>query len=311
MASSWKGTLFLDEFEPQGDGYSEMIAFLKSGVGNRAVLRTEGDRKREVKAYLIKSMKIFTSEQPINNAGLRSRMFVIQMDKSTRRIPLIKQPHFYKEAEVLRNKLLLWRLRNVWSIKLEDIEFGYPELSGFDRRVQQVITPIYYLSDVDSRAKILEFASSQEKETKMERLDSLEGQIFQLISDSFPANTTVKLITDSVNSDKGRRPYTEKKIANMIRKVLQFDIQRLGHENISTVMASDKEDRIHDLRVYFGIPPTGSVASVASDANGALEPTDAPNNATPNATPFERDTSGVQEELIEQLDENGVPIIAS
>jgi hypothetical protein len=295
MASSWRGTLFLDEFEPGGDNYSEMIAFLKSGVGNRAVLRTEGDRKREVKAYLIKSMKIFTSEHPIPNAGLRSRMFVIEMEKSTRRIPLIKQQRFYDKAQILRNKLLLWRLRNFPQIDLTKIEYGYPEFSTFDRRVQQVLTPVYYLSDEASRKTILEFAKTQELETKRERAESIEGEVFQIISDMLPADPSLKQIADKLNIDRSRKPVTEKRIANVVRQILHFDIKRVGHDMVSTVLISEKPERVQDLSEYFGVElvPVAGVASVARVANGEMEPIDAPEDAT--------------HEQGEILDENGVP----
>lgn len=272
IADTWRGTLFLDEFEPEGDSYKEMLAFLKSGVGNRAVLRTEGDKKREVTPYLIKSMKIFTSERPINSAGLRSRMYVIEMQKSNRRIPLIKQQGFSDKTQLLRNKLLLWRLRHLGKIDLTEIEYGYPELSGFDRRVQQVLTPIYYLSEEKSRAAILEFAKVQELETKRERLESLEGEIFQAIVDGLPYDPTLKAITEKVNSDRGRKPMTEKRVANFVRQTLQFEIRRMGHENVSTILVSEKPDRLESLIGYFGVlPPDLGVARVASDANTNFE----------------------------------------
>src|SRR3990167_4731261 len=187
-ASTWHGTLLLDEFEPNGEGYDEMLAFLKSGVGNKAVLRTEGDAKREVRVYMIKSPKVFTYEHPIANAGLQSRTLVVEMHKNTRRIPLYRLGGFLEEAEHLRNQLLMWRLRNINKVNLKDIEYGFPELQGFDRRVQQVITPVYYLSDEKTKLEIAQFAEVQEKETKRERAESLEGQIFQVIVDNLPAN---------------------------------------------------------------------------------------------------------------------------
>ena len=283
IASTWRGTLFLDEFEPEGDNYKDMISFLKSGVGNRAVLRTEGDTKREVHPYLIKSMKLFTSEHPINSAGLRSRMFVVEMQKSKRRIPLIKQQSFYDKSQKIQNKLLLWRLRNLGKIDLKDIEFGFKELSTFDRRVQQVLTPIYYLSDDKSRKSMLEFALVQEADTKRERLESLEGEVFQAIVDSIPNDPTLKIITETINKERTRKPITEKKIANIVRQILQFDIKRLGHDNIRTVLVNDKKERFYDLVSYFGVTllvSVAEVASVAQVANGKNEAKNGEKTAT-------------------------------
>lgn len=268
-SSLWHGTLLLDEFEPDGEGYREMLSLLKSGVGNTAVLRTEGDSKREVNVYLIKSPKMFTSERPISNAGLRSRTFLIQMEKNKRRVPVFRLEKFSEEAQLLRNKLLLWRLRNFSKINLNDIEYGFDELAWLDGRVQQVITPIYYLSDEDTRKKIVEFAKIQETETKQERADSLEGKIFQIIVNSYPMNVAIKFIADEINKDSGKRPITPEKISGIVRKVLQFDIEIYGHEKTRMVMASSKPERVTDLCSYFGISVSAEPsAPSAPSANG-------------------------------------------
>lgn len=268
-ASKWRGTLLLDEFESAGDNYKEMLNFLKSGVGNRSILRTEGDTKREVRAYLIKSPKIFTSENPINNAGLQSRTIVIRMKKNRRKIPLYRLNKFIKDSESLRNQILLWRLRNLGKIDLNEIEYGFPELAIFDRRVQQVITPIYYLSDNDTRKDIINFATEQQNETIRERVESLEGQIFQSIVNYYPNEITVSMIFEDINKGVSERVQVKpKRIANIIRKVLGFEIERKGHENESTVVMN--EERYQELKDYYGSPiPVASVLHVASVANEA------------------------------------------
>ena len=248
-----------------------MLALLKSGVGNKAVLRTEGDSKREVKVYLIKSPKIFTSEHPITNAGLQSRTIVVEMQKNKRRIPLYRLGGFLEEAQKIRNQMLLWRLRHLNKINLKEIEYGFTELQGFDRRVQQVITPIYYLSDEETKVQIAEFAEIQELETKKERQDSIEGQIFQSMVDTYPDRVTVKMIAIKLNEDQSsNRQISEKKVANIIRKTLTFKIKREGHENSSVILIKEKITRFNELLEYFGITSL-SVARVANDASVAPE----------------------------------------
>lgn len=267
-ASTWRGTLMLDEFDSAGDNYKEMLSFLKSGVGNRSVLRTEGDKKREVRAYLIKSPKIFTSENPINNAGLQSRTIVIRMKKNKRRIPLYRLNKFIKQSESLRNKILLWRLRNLCKIDLNEIEYGFPELAGFDRRVQQVITPIYYLSDEETRKDIIKFGTEQQEETVRERRESVEGQIFQTIANQYPDPITISTIFEEVNKGVSEKYQLKpKRIANIIRKIFGFDIQRVGHTNDSTVVV--EAEKYEELCEYYNVlispARVASVASVADD----------------------------------------------
>ncbi len=272
VASTWRGTLMLDEFDASGDSYREMILFLKSGVSNKAVLRTEGDAKKEVNAFLVKAPKIFTSEKPMSDAGLQSRTIVVKMEKNKRKIPLYRLNNYLEGAEHIRNKLLLWRLRNLNKINLEDIEYGVDALIKFDRRVQQVITPIYYLSDEKTKKSIEEFAKEQQEETFRERRDAIDGQIFEVIIRNYKAGvlTSLKSISEEMNKNT-KYPVTEKKIGSTVRKILGFDIQRLGDENISTVITIDQTERIDELSKYYGIP-VGSVVSVGSVVDDPNDP---------------------------------------
>ena len=278
IASQWKGTLMLDEFNPGGDSYKEMLALLKSGVSNKAVLRVEGESKKEVRAYLVKSPKLFTSEKPVNEAGFRSRIIEIMMEQNKRRVPLYRQNRFLEEAEHIRNKLLLWRLRNLDKIDLTSIEYGYEELRCFQGRVQQVITPVYFMADDKAKKQILKFAKEQQNETLRERREALDGQIFEYIYNAYSRGLqpTLSAIAEDVN--KGVKfPLSDRKIAAVVRKILGFDITRLGDQNVSTVMLEGEEDKIKELCAYYGIEFLSkkslvSVVSVVNEADPFEEP---------------------------------------
>ena len=269
-SSTWRGTLLLDEFDTSGESYKELIAFLKSGTGDRRVLRTEGEGTKSVKAHIAKSPKVFTSERPVYDAGLQSRTITVMMNESTRPIPLYRLNEFNEQAASLRNKLLLWRLRNLNKIDLKDIKFGFEELKNFDKRVQQVVTPIYYLADKSAKKEIIEFATEHQEETLRERRESLEGVIFEAILEKYEnrEEVTISMIYEKIGNEK----LTAKRIANIIRKVLQFDIIRQGHENVSKVILEGKDDKIKHLCLYYGLGISPArVASVASVANGEIK----------------------------------------
>ena len=271
-ASTWHGTLLLDEFGAGGENYHEMISFLKSGVSNKVVLRVEGDKERKVRAYVIKSPKLFTSEDPISDAGLQSRTIVIRMEKNTRKIPLYRLKLYDKQAEILRNKLLLWRLRNLGKIDLNQIEYGFPELEIFDRRVQQVITPIFYFSDEQSRVNIIEFAKEQQRETVRERAESLSGQIFQAIADVYPTPLSLSAITADINKSRANKTeYSPKKVGSVIRKVLGLDTIRSRDGYF--VVIDGAERKIKELSNYFGIgiPEERSSSTSSSQTSHELE----------------------------------------
>lgn len=267
VATQWRGTLLLDEFEPNGDAYKEIVLLLKTGVGNKALLRTEGDKEKKVEVYTVKSPKVFTSEKPVNDAGLQSRTLTIQMSKTKRSIPLYKLEEDYDKAQEIRNKLLLWRLRHLNKIDLRSFKYGFEELKAFDRRVQQVITPIYYLSDNITRESIVQFAIKQEAETKRERQESIEGQIFYYIANNADPITLVN-ITSFLNEDRNNlQKVSEKKTANLIRKIFGLEIKREGHDNKRVIVTDGQEEKLYQLSEYFSIPLArfASVAEVAEN----------------------------------------------
>lgn len=257
IATQWKGTMLIDEFNNRGESSNELIAFLKAGVSNRLLYRVEGEKSKELKAYVIKAPKIFTSETPINDAGLQSRTIVIKMDKNTRSLPLYQLDEDLEECTLIRNKLLLWRLRNMNKIDLKKIKFGFPELNAFDRRVQQIITPVYYFSDEHTKKDILEFAKDQEMETLRTRKDSIDGVIFEILLDIWEKNSEAQLktVTSMFNEEQKNRgykqEYTEKRIGNIVRKIIGFETERRGHDkNYWVVWDKDIEA---NKRQYYGI----------------------------------------------------------
>lgn len=242
LATNWGGTMIIDEFDNLGEQAGEIVTFLKAGTSNRLLWRTEGDKKREVMGYIVKSPKLFTSEKPITDPALQSRTMVVQMEKCKREIPLYRLDDFYKEAGEIRNKLLLWRLRNLNKIDLKSIRYGFPELKFLDRRVQQIVTPTYYLSDDETKARIIEFSKKQEEETLLERRESLNGMIFTRMMDvrNQGNDVQIKNLTSLVNEDSFangfKEPLTEKKVSNIVKKILGFNVEKRGHDKLSWIV---------------------------------------------------------------------------
>ena len=276
IATQWRGTLLIDEFEKAGTNAKEIILFLKAGVSNRLLYRVEGEGKKQLTAYVIKSPKIFTSENPIDDAGLQSRTIVIKMEKAKRKLPLFRLEEDYKEAETLRNKLLLWRFRNYQKIDLSKIKYGFPELEVFDRRVQQILTPIYYFTDKEARQNIIEFAKEQESETLRERRESLDGVIFDILLEiwSNGEEAQIKAITSMLNEERRgdgfKTDITAKKVGNVIRKILGFETERRGNDRSYWVIRDDY--KIKSKAEYYGIPLSNlSFVATASSASEAKE----------------------------------------
>lgn len=259
IATQWKGTMLIDEFNSSGEEAKDLVTFLKAGVSNRLLYRVEGEKKKELKAYIIKSPKVFTSETPINDAGLQSRTVVIKMEKNSRKLPLFFLKEDFEECMHIRNKLLLWRFRNLNKIDLKAIKYGFTELQGFDRRVQQIITPVYYFSDDETKGDIIEFAKDQEKETFRSRRESLDGIIFGYLVEIWDAGeeAQIRAICAKFNSEQSGRGYknelSERRASNIIRKILGFDTEVRGHEKFAWVVRN--LDVEANKRSYYGLSP--------------------------------------------------------
>ena len=269
LANQWKGTLLLNEFDlgdKRGETYRNMIQLLRSGVEDDPVFRIEGEGKKQTEFYRIKSPRLFSSQSPIADAALGSRTIDIHMDKATRRLPLYKGKEYYKQAQLLRNKLLLWRFRHLDQINLEEIEYGMPELETFDKRVQQVITGIFYLADKDIRETLITLIKEQEIETKRQRLDEIEGQIFLFIVEKWDLGERVAIgeIADYINELRFKQGYTRKitakKIGDIIRKTLGIMTERTN-EGYKIILTPRK---IKGLKDYYGVQSVPSSLSTQS-----------------------------------------------
>jgi len=270
VATAWKGTFLIDEFEKVGENSREIVAFLKAGTTDRLILRVEGERKKQVEAYLVKSPKMFTSENPISDSGLASRTIVIKMEENTRELPLYFLKEDFQEAQEIRNKLLLWRLRNYDKVNLKDIKYGFPELKVFDRRVQQVITPIYYFSDNETKKDILKFAQEQEVETKNERLESLPGKIFEMMVEEWEVGNEVQVkeLTTKLNEQNKELGYkselTSEKVSRIIRKILGFETEVRGHDKLKWVVRDPAKEE--ELKEYYGVVAKRTIPPSAPSA---------------------------------------------
>lgn len=271
IASLWRGTLLMDEFSlgnSTSETYSERLQILKGGVSNMPVFRIEGDKKKEIVSYQIKSPRIFSSQEVIQDAALQSRTIVVKMSKNKKVIPLYRLDSFHEQAQSIRNKLLLWRFRHLNAINLKDIEYGVKELKSFDGRVQQVLTPIYYISNKKTKEKIVEFAKQQEIDTKRERLEEIDGIIFSYLFDHLKEEVLLSNITDFVKKQREKQGYktfySERKLGNVIRKILGFETERTREGYVVKI----DQSKIQELSIYYGLeePCTSSQHSQSSQS---------------------------------------------
>ena len=86
---------------------------------------------------------------------------------------------------------------------------------------------------------------------------------------------SLKGIAIEINKDRVGREYSEKKIANVVRKILGFEIEQKGHEKLRMVVIKECE-KLTELCEYYGLPLPQEPSASSASSNGAIH---SPNSA--------------------------------
>ena len=121
----YRGTLILEEADlRESDEMNEVIKILNCGIERgRPVIRCNKDDPDSLEILPCFGTKVFASRHEFQDVALESRCIPIQMEETSREdIPIILGKAFQNKATELRQKLLLWRLRNYTNTSSEQIE---------------------------------------------------------------------------------------------------------------------------------------------------------------------------------------------
>lgn len=180
----FRGTLVLDEINFERTGmYSAFITILNQGhTKGFPVLRSVGENF-EPTAFHVFGPKIVATRGPFKQKALESRFLVEKMGLQPHRkdIPISLPASFWEEAEVLRNKLLLFRFRNYDKIlpteKLPD--------EDIKSRLKQIANPLLnIIPDLNFEREFLTFLRACNDQLITDQGLSIEGDILEIIVES-------------------------------------------------------------------------------------------------------------------------------
>lgn len=200
------GTLIIDEADFKfSDMTSEIVKILNTGYQKgMPVLRSEGKGTFEVKAYDVFCPKIVATRETFADKALESRFLVEEMGISRLRtdIPRTLDENFYQEALNIRNKLLMWRLKNYF----EPIERREDLIEGIHPRLNQIVMPLLsIIKDSSIREHLKSFIVKYNTDLVADRGLSWESDIvfavLKLEHETKANEITVKQITDEVNRE--------------------------------------------------------------------------------------------------------------
>ncbi len=268
-----RGTLVIDEADFKfSDMTSEIIKILNTGYQKgMPVLRSEGKGVFEVKAYDVFCPKIVATRETFTDKALESRFLVEEMGAGKLRadIPRTLGADFYIDAEGIRNKLLMWRLKNYF----EPIERREDLIEGIHPRLNQIVMPLLsIIKDEPIRNHLKEFIVKYNGELTADRGLSWESDIvfaiLKLEYENFGGKeVTVKEITQEVNKDidSSEDKLQARKVGWYLRSRLQLKPYKTRR---GFVLSFEKNRKRLDMwKVRFGITDADIKGEHVNDVN--------------------------------------------
>lgn len=264
MLDSFRGTLIIDEGDFRfSDERAEIVKILNNGNAKGfPVLRSESDGRREFnpRAYHVFGPKIVATRGFFEDKALESRCLTEEMGQYRLRedIPISSPSAYKEEALRLRNKLLLFRFRNLHKGKVTE------ELVDrtIEPRLNQIFAPLLsIIEDSQAREDLTELARQYNREIISERGMDTEAQVLEIIRDlldsPYGSNLPVKSVA-SWFADRHGNEYkaqiTPKWIGGILRKRLNLKTQKTREGYVIPASETSKLERLYEK---YGIEPSG------------------------------------------------------
>lgn len=207
---------------------SEIVKILNTGYQKgMPVLRSEGKGTFEVKAYDVFCPKIVATRETFSDKALESRFLVEEMGAGKLRADISRtlDETFYFDAECIRNKLLMWRLKNYF----EPLARREEVIEGIHPRLNQIVIPLLsIIKDEAIRNNLKTFIIKYNDYLVADRGLSWESDIvfaiLRLEYETKENEITVKQIADEVNreSDISDDTLQARKVGWYLRSKLQL-----------------------------------------------------------------------------------------
>lgn len=229
LISQFKGTLILDEADYKfSDTNVEIIKILNNGFqAGMSILRcADGKDNYDLQAFDVFCPKIVATRNRFQDKALESRFLVEYMDGKLNRtdIPMNLDDNFDKEALEIRNKCLVWRLKNYNLIDVNNLEYD----KSIEPRLNQIIAPLCsIIKDEEVKNDLKKFIKEYNKELTTDRGLSFEAPILEIVINLMKVNNsevTMKDISDVYNVGIGKsdRELSPRKMGNIVRDILRL-----------------------------------------------------------------------------------------
>lgn len=224
----FRGTMVLDEADfRESSEKAEVITILNSGFErNRPVIRCSKDNPDNLEILPCFGPKVFATRYRFTDVALESRCLTHTMEETDRDdIPPLLGEAYYKREMSLRNKLLLWRLKNLDLIDpkaVDEIDLGMIE-----PRLKQTSLPfaIVFKNMPGVLDRFKKFIKKYNAELIGERADSYQGKIvytmFQLARE-----IGKDFLTPDAIANEMKEQYKEVTARSVGKRLKSLNIQR-------------------------------------------------------------------------------------
>lgn len=228
---TFRGTLVMDEADFRfSDEKNDVVKILNNGnMKGFPLLRSEVSKTGTYnpKAFHVFGPKILATRGAYKDPALESRIITRRAKSGNMRndIPLSLPDAFEKEAEILRNKLLMWRFKNLHEINI--LEMTSDMKTG--ERVAQIFKPLLSLAKEEKARNIIrKYAVMSDTVLQSARAYSVEEYLLLIIAELIKKRQvplSIKQISNSYRSKYGSDhtgPVTNKWIGGVVRNRLHL-----------------------------------------------------------------------------------------
>ncbi|MBN2238673.1 MAG: DUF3854 domain-containing protein [Dehalococcoidales bacterium] len=261
----FRGTLVLDEADFNDSGaWNEMVKLLNNGYRpGMPVLRADKENgKWYPRSYQVFGPKLISTRFSFKDEALESRCLTSEMLPLTRDdIPRVLPPAFYREVNVLRAKLLTFRLTNL--TKLKGKTFGNELLEpNLQPRLQEILIPLKAMLNGDgAMVEVLAgFVHRLQDSLFSKRQESSAGRILAAIIELHQEGGEVssKTIADKANRmDEESLPLAAEKIGWQTK---HLGLEKTRIPGCGRRVIVWEEEKMKHLARRYGLSPDFSLA---------------------------------------------------
>jgi len=260
LINTWNPTLLIDELELGNSGASgELLRILRTGSVPGVPTVRNGVR------FSTYGLKVVSSRQPIGDAALASRGFVISMlPTETETLPL-DDAAMQELEKKFQPRLCMMRLNNYAAVKNRCV--SPMDLKGLSPRVKQLARALTapLLGDAESTSTVLKILGERDDEARIER--SLEPEwlvaeaLFSACHEGMEKGYLVsEILVGGVAAEINQRLQTRNEDIRLKAKKVGLVLKSLGLRTVSLgrlgrglQLTSVMKRKIHELAARLGI----------------------------------------------------------